>query len=516
MPPLPFLILPAIGLAVLLVSGCAAPLPSAPERVASIALHAPTTGALQQLRRHVADNAPEAESGFLAIDGNRDALLWRLALVDSAVSSIDVQYYLWKGDASGDLLVRRVVEAAQRGVRVRAIIDDFLITGTDGTDSSVLSQHPNIEVRFYNPWRSRSAGLASRGVEWLSRDELNHRMHNKLLVADGSAAIVGGRNLADEYFGLNSRVNFRDLDVLAVGPVVPKLEDTFDEYWNDEWAYPAEALVPNPDEQDVEDLEANLVPTPEERERLAGFPLERRDWSPLLRDAIRRLTFGASLAVADDPQTLRDPDTIPDQVFESLGRLTERIEQELTVVSAYFVPDEPMLDYFRELTGRGVRIRVLTNSLGSTNHAIVNSQYKRYRKALLDAGVELYEMRSDREDRGAIDTPPTSAPWHVLHTKAVLVDRARMYIGGLNISPRGVLFNSENGLLVADEELVTEISQAIDLDLSPRNAWRVTLDSRGSLEWKSNLGTRRRQPARSSWQRIQDWFFGFFRLEKQV
>ena len=509
------MLLSMVGLVGLVSLGCASRPPSEFESTPSQSLEAPDEGPLQLLRRRVADEAPPAESGFLLIEDNGDALLWRLALIDSAVKSLDIQYYLWSGDATGDLLTRRIVEAADRGVRVRAIIDDFLIT-KDGTDSAVLARHPGIEIRFYNPWARRDSGMIGRGIEWISRDELNHRMHNKLLLADGTAAIVGGRNVADEYFGVNSRLNFQDLDVLAIGPVVPELGEAFDEYWNDEWAYPAEAIERPPDRDDFETIQAKLVQTPAEKERLSGFPLERHDWRAFLEEAAAGLSYGASVAVSDDPQSLRDPNAIPDQVFKSLGDLAARIESELTVVSAYFVPDEPLLEYFRELHEQGVRVRVLTNSLASTNHPIVNSQYKRYRGALLDAGVELYEMRDDREDREAIDTAPVHADWHVLHTKVVLVDRSRMYIGGLNISPRGILFNSENGLLIADEELVEKIAELIDRDLGPRNAWQVTRDAKGRLQWTSELGTRRRQPARVGWQRLQDWFFGFFSLEDQV
>jgi putative cardiolipin synthase len=515
MRPVASMLLSVVGFVFFARLGCAGRPPDEFERTPSQSLEAPDEGPLQLLRMHVADEAPPAESGFLLIEDNGDALLWRLALVDSAVKSLDIQYYLWAGDATGDLLTRRVVEAAERGVRVRVIVDDFLVT-EDGSDSAVLARHPRIEVRFYNPWARRGPGMVGRGIEWISRDELNHRMHNKLLVADGTAAIVGGRNVADEYFGVNPRVNFRDLDVLAVGPIVAELGEAFDEYWNDEWAYPAEAIERPPEREDFETVRAKLVPTPAERERLAGFPLERRDWRAFLEESAARLSYGASVAVSDDPRTLRDPNAIPEQVFESLGDLTAQIESELTVVSAYFVPDEPLLEYFGELHEQGVRVRVLTNSLGSTNHPIVNSQYKRYRGALLDVGVELYEMRDDREDREAVDTPPVRADWHVLHAKAVLVDRSRMYIGGLNISPRGILFNSENGLLISDDEFVAKIAELIDRDLSPPNAWHVTRDASGRLQWRSKLGTRQRQPARSTSQRLQDWLFGFFSLEDQI
>ena len=227
-----------------------------------------------------------------------------------------------------------------------------------------------------------------------------------------------------------------------------------------------------------------------------------------------RMTYGPSEAVSDDPAALRDG--VPDQVLRSIGEFVSGIESELTIVSAYFVPRQDLVDYFSGLTDRGIRVRVLTNSLASNNHAIASSQYKKWRKPLLAAGVELYEMRSDRLWTRGIDTPPVAARAHVLHTKVVMVDRSRMYIGALNISPRGVELNTENGLLIRDPVLAGQFAAIVARDLEPENAWRVQQDKGGRLYWESSAGKVTRQPADDSLQRFLDWFFGLFPLENQI
>ncbi len=486
------------------------------ERVPSRALPPPGEGPLLGLLRGPAtEGSQERKSSFLLLDANREALRWRLALVDSAVQSLDLQYYLWKGDAAGDLLARRVLAAADRGVRVRLLVDDFLITGDD-LDLAVFTAHPNVELRTFNPWQARGGRHVRRSFEWLARGELNHRMHNKLLVADGVAAIVGGRNVGDEYFGVNPRRNFRDLDVVVVGPVVADLGEAFDSYWNDEWAIPADALAAELAPDDYEAVRDRLAPSAEERSRLSSFSLEPSDWSDLFKESAERFVLASSVAVADDPASLRDPAAQPVQVLDSIGDLVAGAQRELAVVSAYFVPSEAVLERLESLEDERVRVRVLTNSLGSTNHPIVNSQYKRHRRALLDAGVELHEMRHEPRDTEAMDTPPIAAAWQVLHAKALLVDRERMYIGALNVTPRGFFVNAENGLLIEGAELVGQIAARLDRDFAHPNAWQVIRDDQGRMRWVSGEETLDRQPARSAWARFQDLLFGLFSIEAQI
>jgi len=491
---------------------CSSPPLLVSPRDETTSLSPPATGALVRLSSLVRERAAPGESGFLPLAGNADALRWRLALIDSAVSTIDLQTYLWKNDATGRLLVRRLVQAAKRGVRVRVLADDFL-AAPDGRLAAALSQHPHLEVRFFNPFHNRERRNVTTAIEWLRRPELNHRMHNKLLVTDGLVAVAGGRNMADEYFGLNERQNFADLDVIAVGPVVEDFEHAFDDYWNDEWAVPAAELTRVPSTDDALG-HGQLELSEAERVRLSSFPLERSDWSQELDRLAEMLRFGRALGVTDDPRELRGG--LPNQVFLSLGTLLEGIERELLLVSAYFVPDADHVATLASLVAHGVRVRVFTNSLASNNHSVVNSQYKKWRRPLLEAGVELYEMRHDPRDLEAIDTPPVSARSHVLHTKAVLVDRHRAYVGALNLSPRGVRINAENGLLIDSADIGAQLSSLFEEQMQARNAWRVRLEPDGSLTWESADARVRRQPARTTPQRMADWFYGLFPLAGQI
>ncbi len=462
-----------------------------------------------------AGQAAAEDSGYLLVDRSDEALHWRLALIDSATRSLDMQYYLWKGDAAGGLLARRLIQAADRGVRVRMLVDDFLITN-DGSDAAGIAQHPMIDIRIYNPWTNRGNRVVSRAFEWLSRPDLNSRMHNKVLVADNRVAIAGGRNIANEYFGLNSNQNFRDLDVVTVGPVVEDLSQAFNDYWTDEWTYPIQELVADhPGADELDELRERVLEIyDEEREILTSFTLAPRNWEKELEAMSQGMTFGPGLAVADDPNEARGG--TPNQVFMSLGMLVEGIQQELVIISAYFVPGERLIEYFATLGDRGIRVIVLTNSLASNNHAIANSQYKKMRRALVEAGVELYEMRHDARVIDEVDTPPVRSKSLVLHSKAVMVDRKRAYIGGLNLSPRGVLYNTENGMLIEDAEFAEQLASMLAGDISPENAWKVGLDPDGRLYWESGAGRVYRQPAQSGWQRAADWFFGLFPLANQI
>jgi putative cardiolipin synthase len=196
--------------------------------------------------------------------------------------------------------------------------------------------------------------------------------------------------------------------------------------------------------------------------------------------------------------------------------LVEGIQEELVIISAYFVPRQGLIDFFVELENRGIRVVVLTNSLGSNNHAIANSQYKKTRRALIESGVELYEMRHDAALIDEVDTPPVRSQSLVLHSKAVMVDRKRAYIGGLNLSPRGILYNTENGIIIEDDEFAQQLALMFEKDIGSDNSWRVGLDENDRLYWESSAGRVHRQPAQSSWQRIADWFFGLFPLANQI
>jgi len=452
-------------------------------------------------------------SGFRLLDRSEDALLWRLALADSARHTLDMQYYIWSGDNAGMLLAKHVVEAANRGVKVRIIIDDLDTLLKEGTtpgvrDKSIamIHQHPNIRVRLFNAWKSRS--LVGRGAELAgSMKRLNRRMHNKQMIADNTVAIVGGRNIGDEYMGLNEEFNFKDLDVLGVGPVVREASSAFDRFWNSEWVLSVTELHVEFSEQELQAARENLTRTLNESKSLARIPVARKDWSAEIAALPASLAIGTSRIVTDSPDqgavTHHMPDEIRDFVLSA--------EHEVMFTNAYVIPGDKAIAALRSLTDRGVAIRMLTNSLASQDVPAVNAKYKKWRKPLIEAGVELHELRPDATIRRTIaDTPPVESKALGLHTKAIVVDRKRVFIGSMNLDPRSYQLNSEMGVVVESPDLAEELAAVMNRGMLPENSWRVELDPKGDLRWVSGSEVLTRQPALGSMQRIQDVFFQLF------
>ena len=350
-----------------------APQPGGPLAVVEAALH---------------ERIGPTRSGFVLLDSNEDGLKWRLALIDSAQHSIDVQYYVWWDDESGSLLMKRVIEAADRGVKVRLILDDLTTILEDETHpklrdaaEALVDAHPNIEIRLFNAWRSRE--LAGRAVETLNRMErINHRMHNKLLVVDNRAAILGGRNIGNEYFGLSPEFNFRDLDVLGVGPTARQASGVFDRFWNSDWVVPVKALGIAATREDLRKEYAPVRRKLATAPSLARFPLDRQDWSAALAKLPGEMHAGTSLVHTDTP----DGDALNHHMPRAIRELVGSAQREVLVTNAYIIPDEASVRLIQTHTARGVKFRILTNSLASHDVPAVNSHYKQWRKPLARSG----------------------------------------------------------------------------------------------------------------------------------
>ena len=455
-------------------------------------------------------------SGFFMLLRNDEALRWRLALADLAEETLDIQVFIWKNDASSDLLLDRVIQAADRGVRVRILVDDIHLIGED-RGVAALNQHPQIEVRLFNPSRGRSGSRVLYGIEFLGNvKQLNQRMHNKLIVADNRFSIVGGRNIGNEYFGLNPKHNFVDFDVLAVGPIAPKVSTSFDLFWNSREAYPGEALLQNFKGQDLltelrEEVRQTLV---KHEKLLVEFQRHSEDWQVHLQELERKMFSGTAKVIYDEP--LVGEDTPPVQLIESVGELASDARQEILVSTPYFIPDEPFYVDVPALISRGVDVVILTNSLGSTNHPIVHSAYKKHRKKVIEIGVKLFEMRHDAAVREDYDTPPVVSQAFGLHAKVIIVDRRFVYVGSLNLDPRSIYLNTEFGLIIESPELARALAHEFDLTLLPENSWQVLLDDKSRLIWKSGDKVIQKEPARTFWQRFQSGFFGLFDLDDQL
>lgn len=506
----------ALALLILLsavLAGCATlpeKLPRGPQG------HAPPPqpgGALYDLENTLHPKLGQDSSAWRVLDSNEDALRWRLAMVDSAQHTLDLQYYFWWEDETGQLLMKHVVEAADRGVKVRILLDDLTTLLKDDRtpkvrdwQTAILNAHPNIELRLFNAFRARS--LLGRGVDFLRRmDIMNQRMHNKLLVADNRAVILGGRNVGNEYFGFGETFNFRDLDVLGLGPVARQTSTVFDRFWNSDWVVPVAALKLEATTRDLRAEKPRILQSLEGTPVLERFPLSRKDWSSELADFAKNAYIGNSRVLTDLPA----PNAVRHRMPAAMRDFMTSAKSELLITNAYVIPDDNDIKVFEELRARGVKVTMLTNSLASQDVAAVNSHYKRWRKPLLKAGIDLYEARSDAAIRTTVaDTPPGHAEFMGLHVKAVVVDRKRVFVGSMNLDPRSEELNSEMGVVVDSEPFAKQIAAIMEQDMLPANAWRVSLDEQGSLQWKADGKPLTRQPARSAWQRTQDVFFMLF------
>ncbi len=452
-------------------------------------------------------------SGFRLLDSNADGLEWRLALIDSAQQSLDLQYYLWYGDQSGLLLMHRTIAAANRGVYVRILIDDLDTILRDAATPELrdhpfaaINSHPNIEIRLFNPWNARM--LLGRAYELLiEMERLNQRMHNKLMVADNRAAIIGGRNLGDEYLGLNSNFNFHDLDVLGVGPVARQSSTIFDRFWNSKWVMPVTALQEPLADHEVDNLRAQMLRELQSSAALAGTPLEPVDWSASWRTFAEEMSVGTSRTFTDSP----DEDAVVHHMPDAIRDLLATADTELLITNAYIIPEQKFVDRLAEMHGKGVKVGVLTNSLATHDVPAVNSHYKQWREPLLRAGVNLYEMRPDAEIRGEIaDRPPVSSGFMGLHTKAIVVDRKRAFIGSMNLDPRSSEINSEMGVIIDSPALADKLAAVMRRNMMPGNSWHVLLSPDGALRWVSAEEMLDIQPARDWLQRVEDEFFMLF------
>ena len=500
----------------LCLAGCGS-LPAAVERAESSALPARPGSALAQIAQN---STPSAElSGFRLMPLGLYALDARLQLINRAAQSIDVQYYVLDNDATGRLLLSRLAAAATRGVRVRLLVDD-LYTADSDTVLRALAAWPNVQVRLFNPFCcARSSGLAGRfAASLLEVRRLNHRMHNKLLVADGAMAIAGGRNIADDYFQRGAAYNFVDLDALIVGPVVAELAASFDQYWNSPVVLPIEAVSPSPDTPDhlrrqFEGLTADARTAPAldlpEVDALGYGPV-----SDELDTGRLGLIWGRAMALADPPDKLaRDADKAyaDSLAYQALMKIWTA-ERDVTITSPYLIPGALGIAAFEALGQRQVKVTVLTNSLAATDEPLVHTGYARYRPRLIDAGVELYELSPSRTQRNKRLGLFGSSVGR-LHAKTAVVDGDKTFFGSMNLDPRSRTQNTELGVFVESEALAKEMLRVVKIS-KLQNAYRVQKGPAGQLQWLAVDGDLEvvsdSEPESSFWLQLHNLLFGAF------
>ena len=467
-----------------LVGGCA----SLPPLDGRVATHALVDTSETRLGRAVADavRAHPGKSGVYALPNPRDAFAARVLLAAAAERSIDVQYYIWHGDEVGYLMFEALWRAAERGVRVRILLDDLNTRGLDPAIAA-LDAHPNIAVRLYNPVVQRAVRLLNFVTDF---GRLNHRMHNKSFTVDNQATIVGGRNIGDEYFAAGSGVAFADLDVIAVGPAANDVSKEFDLYWNSGSAYPASDLVGAVG--DADDLEARFAATRADARSSAYIETLRA--TPLVADLMeRKLDFEWSKVrvLYDDPvKTLDRIDSADLLLFPQLMRAMGPPRRTLDLVSPYFVPGGAGTEALVEMVQRGVKVRVLTNSLASSDVPAVHAGYAKRREALLRAGVSLYELKPTRPREAEGSTSGMgSTGAAALHAKTFAMDGSRIFVGSFNLDPRSARLNTEMGVLIESRTLAQRLAGAFD-DSVPRAAYEVRLRADGQgLEWIERSAT---------------------------
>jgi cardiolipin synthase C len=418
-------------------------------------------------------------SGVFALRDGRDAFAARALLADAAERTLDIQYYIWHGDMSGTLLFAALRRAADRGVRVRLLLDDNSTAGLD-LILATLDDHPNIEIRLFNPFKNRRWRWLGYLTDFA---RLNRRMHNKSFTADNQVAIIGGRNVGDEYFGAAHDVLFVDLDVLAIGPVVAKVSDDFERYWASHSSFAAAQVLPAVNPRSASAVAAAAARTEHDPASVGYLRAlaESRFVSDLLGG--RLLFEWATVSmVSDDPAKGRG--RAPDDAFlwRRLKRILKAPTQELQLISPYFVPTAAGVEFFVALARHGVKVTVLTNSLEATDVAVVHAGYAKWRRTLLKAGIALFEIKRTSSGPPVKGHGVTGSSSSSLHAKTFSVDRSHVFIGSFNFDPRSARLNTELGFVI-DSPALAQASADIFAKRVPVDAYKVRLSDSGALQW---------------------------------
>ena len=428
----------------------------------------------------LADKHP-GTAGFYPLSDGIDALAARLLLAERAERTLDAQYYLIKSDITGKAFIHALLRAADRGVRVRLLLDDIYTGGYDAGMAG-LDSHPNFEIRIFNPFARRTARFMD-GVTSFSR--INRRMHNKSFTVDNQVTIIGGRNIADEYFGAREDAKFGDLDVMGIGPVVNDVSNMFDSYWNHERAAPIAAFADMPDDPATE-LVRVRAELEQSRERIITSK-----YAEAVRDKVLEYVETDASPFIWAPYTLAVDS--PDKAFKSKAAEADSIKtplresllsatNEVIIISPYFVPRKAGIDAIAELQRSGVDVTVITNSLAANNQSSVHGGYAPSRKPLLKSGVKIFEVRADADVSGS-EIVAASGAKATLHTKAFIVDRREIFIGSFNFDPRSANINTELGVIIRSPELAAQSAKHIDAALA-KQTYEVFLNEKGKLRWR--------------------------------
>ena len=469
-----------------LISACGT-LPTKVDRPYSPAQQAPADSPLVRVAQ---DSSPSPTmTGFRLMPDGFYSLDTRIDLARRARDSLDVQYYLIQDDRTGRLLMRTLRDAALRGVRVRLLVDDLYTAGADPMFRG-LAAFPNVEVRLFNPFCCARESIPSKYMASIfDFRRLNHRMHNKLFIADGATAVMGGRNIADEYFTRSARNNFIDMDLFVVGPVVQQLASIFDTYWNSPLAYPVEAIA-----GEITDREAmrrdfdHRVDDGEQMKSVALPPLDILGYRPLRDDLDTgrlQLHWGTAFAFSDQPAKVLAKSAEAARAMSAQMNIMDRVmtsESEVVISSPYFIPGPVGLKEFGDLRNRNIAVTVLTNSFAANDEPLAHNGYARYRESLLKTGVNIYELSPTRTQRDERFMLPSTSLGR-LHAKTAVIDQSMVYIGSVNLDPRSDSTNTELGLFARCPELAKEVARVIEVS-KLQGSYRLQFAPDGrSLQW---------------------------------
>jgi cardiolipin synthase C len=414
------------------------------------------------------------KSGIYTLGESRNAFASRMLLAGSAEQSLDLQYYIWRKDITGTLLLKALLDAAERGVRVRLLLDDMNDNELEPL-LLALNSHNNVQIRLFNPFIYRSFRI----IDYITAfSRVNRRMHNKSFTVDNTVTIVGGRNIGDEYFGASDDLMFSDVDVLAIGPVVADVSTDFDRYWASESSFPLEAII----EETAADsslLEQTAAQVKESTQAADFFDALEKDTAinALLQQDLS-LVWAATYLISDDPAKGVGKSEPEDLLSVRLSKVIGTTDSHLTIVSSYFVPTKAGAEALANLAKSGIKVTILTNSLEATDVAAVHAGYAKYRKQLVAAGVQLFEMRAGEQHTNMAMFGSSAAS---LHAKTFAIDSKRIFIGSFNFDPRSANLNTELGFVIESPELTKKMEQAF-AD-APEHAYRVMLTDQGDLYW---------------------------------
>jgi len=461
------------------------------------------------------------QSGFRLIPNGSDAFMMRIALVEAAERSIDLQYFSTQDDTTGKLLLETLLHAADRGVRVRMLLDDWNLDDFRA-GVAALNTHPNIEIRVFNPYKTNDQSIFSYVGNALSRhDQFTRRMHNKALIADNEVAIMGGRNLGDEYFEASADVNFRDMDVLAAGPITGKISKSFDRYWNSPESYPVGALdVPESDGPEIARLREELRQHWDDvSQSEAGKRLHETSLTKQLQNGQVPLVWATAELAADSPGKIEQPSDASDSKPEiKLDQLVNNAQHEFIIIAPYFVPLDSGVEWLTSLAGRGIAVRIATNSLASTDMVPAEAGYSHYREPLVAGGVKLYELKLDGA-KPSVGHMFKASSQNGLHAKLYVIDRRDLMIGSFNLDPRSINLNTEQVLVIHSPELAEQITTMFEMTTAPSVSYHVIIDD-GSLVWVTEeQGQEVRyhsDPQAGLWRNVTSRFFSVLPIDDEL